>query len=474
MADAAAPRPCRRRPVRGRRRAGLARRARVARASTAPTSRSARASRWASASSTAARTWASWRHRADLVRQIPGRLVGRTHGRRRPARLRHDAARARAGHPARQGGQQHLHQPGAVRAGRDGLPRDARPARPARRRGAPAAAAAPTAGAGAAAASARRASTAAPTSTSSPSACPMRRASTPRCSDARRPGRPAARPLVPGRPGLRDALLVCATEVTTDEDIERFAGALREVARVTTSRPRAGRAGRPTGAGHDRASEPRPAAGRRARRSSRPSPSCRVPGRGSDQGARTRRPTRSTASRPQQRRATPLGPAGAQRARGHPPLHQPVAAQLLGRRRLLPARLVHHEVQPQDQRVGGAPARLRRRSTRWRPTRWRRARCELLWELEQLAGGDRRHARRHAPAGGRRARRADRHPDHPRLPPGPRRHDRREVIVPDSSHGTNPATASMAGFRTVTVPSAPTAAWTSTRCARRWARAPPR
>ncbi len=32
---------------------------------------------------------------------------------------------------------------------------------------------------------------------------------------------------------------------------------------------------------------------------------------------------------------------------------------------------------------------------------------------------------------------------------------RTEVIVPDTSHGTNPATASMAGFRTVTVPSAP-------------------
>ncbi len=32
---------------------------------------------------------------------------------------------------------------------------------------------------------------------------------------------------------------------------------------------------------------------------------------------------------------------------------------------------------------------------------------------------------------------------------------RDEVIVPDSSHGTNPATASMAGFRTVTVQSAP-------------------
>jgi glycine dehydrogenase subunit 2 len=32
--------------------------------------------------------------------------------------------------------------------------------------------------------------------------------------------------------------------------------------------------------------------------------------------------------------------------------------------------------------------------------------------------------------------------------------ERTEVLVPDSSHGTNPATASMAGFRTVTVPSA--------------------
>jgi glycine dehydrogenase subunit 2 len=32
--------------------------------------------------------------------------------------------------------------------------------------------------------------------------------------------------------------------------------------------------------------------------------------------------------------------------------------------------------------------------------------------------------------------------------------DRTEVLVPDSSHGTNPATASMAGYTTVTVPSA--------------------
>jgi glycine dehydrogenase subunit 2 len=33
--------------------------------------------------------------------------------------------------------------------------------------------------------------------------------------------------------------------------------------------------------------------------------------------------------------------------------------------------------------------------------------------------------------------------------------DRTEVLVPDSAHGTNPATASMAGFRTVTIQSAP-------------------
>jgi glycine dehydrogenase subunit 2 len=33
--------------------------------------------------------------------------------------------------------------------------------------------------------------------------------------------------------------------------------------------------------------------------------------------------------------------------------------------------------------------------------------------------------------------------------------ERTEVLVPDSSHGTNPATATMAGFRTITIPSAP-------------------
>ena len=52
---------------------------------------------------------------------------------RRDARVRHDHARPRAGHPAREGGQQHLHEPGAPRARRERLPGDRRAARAARR-----------------------------------------------------------------------------------------------------------------------------------------------------------------------------------------------------------------------------------------------------------------------------------------------------------------------------------------------------
>ena len=77
-----------------------------------------------------------------------------------------------------------------------------------------------------------------------------------------------------------------------------------------------------------------------------------------------------------------------------------------------------------------------------------------MWELEQLAGRDQRHDARVTlqPAAGAhgeltgilmiRAYHLSRGDT-----------ERIEVIVPDSSHGTNPATASMAGFKTVTVPS---------------------
>ena len=86
---------------------------------------------------------------------------------------------------------------------------------------------------------------------------------------------------------------------------------------------------------------------------------------------------------------------------------------------------------------------------------------------ETSAGRARRAAR--APGGAPRdhrhgRRRASRPPPEPRAScPGilmvkeyladQRRGHRRKVLVPDSAHGTNPATAAMAGFEVVTVPS---------------------
>ena len=45
------------------------------------------------------------------------------------------------------------------------------------------------------------------------------------------------------------------------------------------------------------------------------------------------------------------------------------------------------------------------------------------------------------------------HADDPRLPPRPAEMGERrtKVLVPDSSHGTNPATATMVGYQTVTI-----------------------
>ena len=64
-----------------------------------------------------------------LMRRMPGPDRGRDQGRRRQARVRADAADARAAHPPREGDLEHLHRAGAERARRRDLPELARAAR---------------------------------------------------------------------------------------------------------------------------------------------------------------------------------------------------------------------------------------------------------------------------------------------------------------------------------------------------------
>ena len=115
------------------------------------------------------------------------------------------------------------------------------------------------------------------------------------------------------------------------------------------------------------------------------------------------------------------GPARDERAGRRPSLRQPVPAQLRGGHRVLPAGLVHDEVQPEAQRVGRPPAGLRRPASA-RPGRRRPGHAAAPVGAGGGPRRDLRDARRHAPAGGRRAGRADRHPDDPGLPPGARRY----------------------------------------------------
>ena len=65
----------------------------------------------------------------EYLRRMPGPDRGRDARRRRPPRLRAHAPDARAAHPPREGDPQHLHRPGAQRAGRRHLPELARAAR---------------------------------------------------------------------------------------------------------------------------------------------------------------------------------------------------------------------------------------------------------------------------------------------------------------------------------------------------------
>ena len=198
-------------------------------ASTAPTSPPARASR--SGIAAAVRRPVPRHPRLDRRARPPDPRPARRddHRPRRPARLRDDHARPRAGHPAREGGQQHLHEPGApapsprastsrtsARTGCATWPRSAPPGRPSSRR--------------ALAEVGRRPAPPGPVPqrVRDPGARTRRR-STAGCSTAASwPGSswPRSSPTIPS---LADGLLVCATEVTTPDEIERFAGALSDV-----------------------------------------------------------------------------------------------------------------------------------------------------------------------------------------------------------------------------------------------------
>ena len=104
----------------------------AARIATGPTSWPPRASRSASRRRTVARTSGSWPPAWNRSARCPAAWSGATARRAGAQGLRPDPPGARAAHPAREGGQQHLHQPGALRAGRDRLPLGGRAGGPAR------------------------------------------------------------------------------------------------------------------------------------------------------------------------------------------------------------------------------------------------------------------------------------------------------------------------------------------------------
>ena len=157
-------------------------------------------------------------------------------------------------------------------------------------------------------------------------------------------------------------------------------------------------------------------------------------------------------------------------------LHGAGQADPRGERRVLSPGLLHHEVQPQDQRGDRGPARLHpappppaggdRRRGPWKCcTRPSSCLCEITgmdgMSFQPAAGAHGEYtglllitANTTSP-GGTRA--------------------RTKILVPDSAHGTNPASAAMAGFQVVsTSPPTPRAAGGSGRPARRpWGRTPP-
>ena len=133
---------------------------------------------------------------------------------------------------------------------------------------------------------------------------------------------------MPDDPSLADGLLVCATEVTTRDEIARFADGARRASSTAARRS----ASRPAPA-TDGAARPRGRAMSVTGPRLQPTLFERVgPGRG---GGKIPHPPEDALDRIPAGRAAgdAAGAARAQRARGRPPLRQPLAAQLRGRHR---------------------------------------------------------------------------------------------------------------------------------------------
>ena len=304
-----------------------------------------------------------------------------------------------------QGGQQHLHQPGPPGAGRLDLSRHPGSARSARRRRA-------RRGAGRRArGGAGRRRRAAPPRGSVPQRVRHPRArradGPPALAGGGRPRRPGPRRRGAGRPRPRRRparVRHRGHHVGRDRDLRRrscSAGA-RPIVRHPRRR----------GAAFDE--RHRPSA------SSRPSSSAAAPGRG---GGKIPHPPKDALERIPEAARRVTGPALPEMNEPDVVRHYVNLSQLnyavdTG---LLPARLVHDEVQPQAQRVGGPAARLRGPPSDG-AGRGRAGHAAAAVGAGAGAGRDLRHARGHAPAGRRRPGRADRDPDDPCLPPRSRRH----------------------------------------------------
>ena len=378
----------------------------------------------------------------EYLRRMPGRIAGETVDVDGQRGFVLDAADARAAHPPREGDVEHLHRAGAQRAGGRRLPELARPAGARRARRAAAAAHRTTRARRCARSTASSRCTTqpvvrefavrlrAPTSTRSSSAAPRgastratrSAATTPSTRTAARRDHRAAHAgrHRPPRRGLGRVPIAAERGRRRDRRARR-----RHEARVTPHREHA-------------------AAARRASRSSRRAPPGRrafvapaldVPEATRDallpaalRRARARRGCPRSPSRRSSATTSSLSkrnfdldsgfyPLGSCTMKHNPRLHERVAA--------LPGHARLHPLQDPSRAQGA---------------------LELMWNLRARARRDRRAAARLAAAVRRLARRARRRAADARLPRGPRR-DRTKVLTPDTAHGTNPATVTMAGLR---------------------------